>query len=95
MNSIKNNEESISVNREAMLEFLLKTVLVCVVIFLPIIVLVLVQDTLYGLFGPLDPISVPYLTTVGVIIIWYFLGFALLFPRLGIRIENYSRRKHQ
>lgn len=95
MNSNENDEVSISINREAMVEFLLKTILICVVVFLPIVATVLMQDTYYVLFGPPDPISIPYLTIAGLIIIWYILGFALLFPRLGIRIENYSRRKHQ
>lgn len=95
MDPIENNKDNISINREAMVEFLLKTILICVVIFLPILATFWAQDTLYVLFGPPDPISAPYLITVGLIIIWYILGFRLLFPRLGTRIENYSRRKHQ
>ena len=94
MNTTEGDDISISINIGALVEFLLDVILISGVVFLPIIITYLTKDAIDLLIGPFSPISVPYLTIVGLIIIWYIIGFRLLIPRLGKRINNYIDKKY-
>ncbi len=84
----------ISINTGALLELLLKIILVCVYYLVPVVVLYLAQDTLTLLLGPPSPMSVPYLVIVGLLVVWCLPCSVLLLPRFGKRIENYVRPRY-
>lgn len=94
VNNAKDEEMRVSISTGALLELLLKTVLICVFYLLPVAALYLAQDSLISMFGPPSPTSEPYLAIVGLLVIWYLPGSILLLPRLGRRIENYVRPRY-
>jgi hypothetical protein len=95
VNRNKDDDTYISINKGPMVELLLKIILICVVSFLPVLIIYMTQDTLYLQIGPPLPTSVPYLILVGVLVIWYLIGFPVLLPRLGKRIEGYTKDKYR
>lgn len=95
MSANTGDETAISVNTGAVVEFLLKTALICIVLLLPVVILYFSQGALYHLFGPPLPTSAPYLVLVAGLFLWYIIACFVLLPRSGRRIERYVRPRYK
>jgi hypothetical protein len=65
----------------------LKIVLLLLVFIVPFILLFLLQGIMIDLWGDPSPSSPFYLVLIGALLIWFALGYAIIIPRVGERID--------
>jgi hypothetical protein len=65
----------------------LKILLLLLVFLMPFILVCLLQGIMIDLWGDPSPTSPFYLALIGVLIIWFIAGYAVVIPRIGQRID--------
>ncbi|MFW9931703.1 MAG: hypothetical protein ACFFDR_03530 [Candidatus Thorarchaeota archaeon] len=84
-----NNEDSmIGINRSALKNLALKTVLLLVCVLVPILLLWIGQDALAGSIGTPDPANFAWIGIALGILLWYVIAFLVIIPRLGRYIDS-------
>ena len=93
-----NNEEEdiqIAFNPEAAKLLFVKTIVLLVVVFLPLLLIYWFQEILRPWFGDPTPLSPVYLGMFILLIGWYVLGLGILLPWAGRRIDAFIERQGQ